>query len=200
MADQLTCFDDPATIQKNLVCLSALSKNLTGKLTLAKRTPQRCATPQCQTLKVVYRLQIQIDAHKCDREPQWDGRLVSQLVAALADDELGRGVHAGDFIWTCASFTVTGRMSGVTNVGTHRKPAFDDCQRCDETGVMEGRLCGQVTKARDERLLGSQVNAAYRIRFAPKSRDSRIAGTLEGVVIDRCRKPVIIVKRKPTPR
>ena len=56
-------------------------------------------------------------------------------------------------------------MSGVTNAGTHRLPAFKDCQKCDDRGVMEGRICGQIVSPNNPALNGCQVMAAYRIRF-----------------------------------
>jgi hypothetical protein len=93
---------------------------------------------------------------------------VGRLVTAFEIDGEHRGFHAGDFEWTVtAGLKVAGRMSGVTNVGTHREPPLKPCQKCDERGVMEGRLSGQVTTSQDPALNGCQVIAAYRIRFDP---------------------------------
>jgi hypothetical protein len=48
---------------------------------------------------------------------------VGRLVTAFEIDGEHRGFHAGDFEWTVtAGLKVAGRMSGVTNVGTHREP------------------------------------------------------------------------------
>jgi hypothetical protein len=111
---------------------------------------------------------------------------VGRLVTAFEIDGEHRGFHAGDFEWTVtAGLKVAGRMSGVTNVGTHREPPFKPCQKCDERGVMEGRLCGQVTTSQDPALKRCQVIAAYRIRFDPsrKGGNGDVEGTLEGLII-----------------
>src|SRR5262249_16994369 len=72
---------------------------------------------------------------------------------------------------------------------THREPAFRACQRCDERGVMEGRLCGEVVSAENRALRGCQVLGAYRIRFDPGASggEGEVAGTFEGVIICPCR-------------
>ena len=79
-------------------------------------------------------------------------------------------------------------MSGMTNVGTHRQPVFDPCQECHDPGYMEGRLCGRIVKADDQRLLGCQVVGAYRFRFDPSEgfQDTGIRGSLEGAVVCTC--------------
>lgn len=100
-----------------------------------------------------------------------------------------RGFHAADFVWFGAGgLKLEGRMSGVTNEGSHRLP-IKACQRCDDRGIMEGRLCGQVTTAPDPTLKGCQVIAAYRIKFDPSVRggSGRAVGTIEGVIISPCR-------------
>lgn len=80
-------------------------------------------------------------------------------------------------------------MSGVTNLGTHRKPVFDDCQPCGARGVMEGRLCGRVIESGPRELRGAQVIAAYRIRFRPTRGgiEGALAGVIEGVAMTVCR-------------
>src|SRR4051795_13609562 len=87
-----------------------------------------------------------------------------------------------------ASIQVTGRISAVTNVGTHRAPAFPECQKCDDRGVMEGRLCGQIASTSNPALNGCQIVAAYRIKFDSGSAGGTggVRGTLEGVVICSC--------------
>jgi len=82
-------------------------------------------------------------------------------------------------------------MSGVTNVGTHRYPAFPTTpavQACGSRGVMEGRLCGLIDRGPKE-LQGCRVQAAYRIRVKPTANGlpaQSVLGTLEGLVICGC--------------
>ena len=79
-------------------------------------------------------------------------------------------------------------MSGMTNEGTHREPAFDGCQKCGDIGVMEGRLCGRLVRASDPALIGAQVTAMYRFAFEPseKGGEGSLKGTIEGVVVRNC--------------
>ncbi len=53
---------------------------------------------------------------------------------------------------------------------------------------MEGRLCGRITRAQNEKLIGCRVVAAYRIQFEPSEgfQDTDVRGTLEGVVVCGC--------------
>lgn len=82
---------------------------------------------------------------------------------------------------------MVGRISGMTNVGTHREPAFfPACQRCDDTLVMEGRLCGSVVSSQDPRLKNSQVFGVYRIRLYSLTNASDVKGTFEGVLLRPC--------------
>lgn len=194
MATRFQCFDDPAIILKQPMCLSNLSKDLTGRLTRPRARRERCRTPACETLKTLQALELKLAPHlPCDAESnfQFSGKLVvKRLVSAFERDGGRRGFHSGDFTWTGAlGLKVAGRLSGVTNVGTHRKPAFTDCQTCDTRGVMEGKLCGRVVSSRDPTLRGAQVIAAYRVRFKPSEEGAQgdVRATLEGVVIRFCR-------------
>ena len=194
MATRFQCFDDPGTILKQPMCLSNLSKDLAGALKRPRPERQLCKTPPCQTLKTLQALELKVEVHRpCDAEPNFQlrGKLIApRLVSALDHDGGRRGFHSGDFTWTGAlGLKITGRLSGVTNVGTHRKPAFPDCQTCDARGIMEGKLCGRVVSSKDPSLKGAQVIAAYRIRFEPTEDGAQgdVRGTLEGVVIRFCR-------------
>jgi hypothetical protein len=187
------CLDDPATILQKEWCLSALSKDLTGDLKLGDSKAHQCHTPPCKTLKTVHVLKLKVVGHApCDSAPAkaLDGALtVDRLVTVFDQDGQHRGFHAGDFTWSGAGgLQVTGRMSGVTNAGTHRLPAFKDCQKCDDRGVMEGRICGQIVSPNNPPLNGCQVMAAYRIRFDTSATGGTgaVSGTLEGVIICSC--------------
>src|SRR5215510_12687489 len=132
MATRFQCFDDPPTILKQPLCLSNLSKDMKGVLRPGASRPQRCQTPPCETLKTVHALVLEVAPHRpCDAEInfQFGGKLtVARLVSAFERNGLGRGFHSGDFTWAAGpALKVAGRMSGVTNVGTHREPAFTDC-------------------------------------------------------------------------
>lgn len=193
MPRQVQCPDDPSTILRQAMCLSALSKDLKGQLRLNASRPRACENPPCKTLKTIHALKLEARAHRpCDSSmgKAFDGIiLVERLVTAFDQDGEHRGFHAGDFKWTGTGVRVVGRMSGVTNVGTHRRPAFKDCQSCDARGVMEGRLCGKVVVARDPALRDCQIMAAYRISFKPGAEGGNgpVVATLEGVIICPCR-------------
>lgn len=192
MSSEIQCFDDPESIREKRFCLNAVSKNVKGELELVDATDQKCEKPACGTLKTVHVFSATVDPAPCDSKlsAAFDGKLVvRQLVTAFDQDGMQRGFHAGDFEWSGASVRIAGRMSGMTNVGTHREPAFKPCQRCDTTGVMEGRLCGQVIDAKDEERRDCQIMAAYRLNFDPSTKGGggAIQGVIEGVSICLCR-------------
>jgi hypothetical protein len=193
MATNFICLDDPITIQQKGWCLTAVSKDTRGELTLADSKSHQCPNPSCKTLKTIHRLKVQVAAHPpCDSHAGalLDGTLVvEKLVTVFDQDGMHRGLHAGDFVWTgAAGVQVSGRLSGVTNVGTHRLAAFTDCQRCDQKGVMEGRLCGRIQSPNHPELNGCQVTAAYRITFDPSVTGGQgaVRGTMEGVILCPC--------------
>lgn len=121
-----------------------------------------------------------------------DGVLaVRRLVTAFVDGSgENRGLHTGALEWIGSDAQVRGTLSGTTNVGTHRQPAFDPCQECHAPGYMEGRLCGRVVKTRDNRLRGCQLTASYRLRFDPSEGaiDTGVTGTIEGLIVCSCGK------------
>lgn len=195
MAPQIQCFDDVSTIHRGEFCLNALSKNFEGKLIRTTADEHKCAEPECKTFTAVHRLLVKPRVNQpCDSRlaRPFGGTLeVARLVSALDQDGQHRGFHTGDFTWTgTGGVVVKGRMSGMTNVGTHRQPVFKDCQPCDARGVMEGRLCGPVVSAEDPALKGCHVIAAYRIKFDPSAhfQNTAISGVIEGVIICPCRK------------
>jgi hypothetical protein len=175
-----------------VVCLSELSKDLEGELRLLESEKERCKELDCTTLETVHQLELKVARHDCDSDvgSLLDGTLHSgDLVHKFKDgDGNRRGVHEGTFRWRGRGTLATGTLTGITNAGTHRKPAFDDCQRCDERGVMEGMLIGVIRRARDRRLIGCEVRAAYRLRFDPSEQggSGAISGTLEGALVCDC--------------
>ncbi|HZN10177.1 MAG TPA: hypothetical protein VFC61_00780 [Blastocatellia bacterium] len=194
MPNQVKCLDDPPTILQQSMCLSAVSKNMRGTLKLNVSQEHKCEDPPCKTLKTVHQLKLAPRANQpCDSRlarPFGGTIVVERLVTAFDEDGHHRGFHAGDFVWAgTAGVKVVGRLSGITNAGTHRRPVFDDCQPCDARGVMEGRLCGQVTAADDPALKNCQVMGAYRIKFDPSvtGGSGAVTGVLEGVIICPCR-------------
>jgi hypothetical protein len=188
--------DDAPSLWAKHICLDPVSKDIRGELGLLDRDLQKCERPPCETLKTDHSLKVRVGSHQpCDSE---HGRLldgvlfIRRLVTAWSSPSPeARGIHTGDFTWTdgaLGAFRIEGRMSGMTNVGTHREPAFDPCQKCQAPGFMEGRLCGRIVRAADKRLIDCQVVAAYRLRFDPSSGfgDSAVEGTMEGVVVCSC--------------
>jgi hypothetical protein len=189
-----SCLDEPGLILSQKMCLSVVSKNLKGSLTQTVQQPQACNQPPCKTLKTVHAVKVEVIPNTpCDSQisSRLNGVLrVDRLVTAYQANGNRRGFHAGDFLWLGAGVQVTGRMSGTTNVGTHRAPVFTPaCQRCDTTGVMEGRICGEITQSQVPELKGCQIVGSYRIKFDPSAgggSNQTITGVIEGVVICSC--------------
>jgi len=186
------CSASPAELAEAVVCLDELSKDAAGELTLLQSEVEPCRSLDCRTLRTEHLLRAELTSHRCDSElgTLFDGRLVCKDLTTLFVDGDGerRGTHAGTFAWKSSAGLVTGDLRGMTNEGTHREPAFDGCQSCDERGVMEGRLCGSLVRPADPRLTGAQVTAAYRIRFDPGADggEGAVRGTVEGVVVRSC--------------
>jgi hypothetical protein len=192
-----TCsaLEDPRELWQTRICLAAVSKDVRGDLRLLERDVQDCEDRECRTLKTDHMLKVEVSAHQpCDSDVarELDGVLyVRRLVTAFADGSgQNRGPHAGAFVWVGAGARVSGTLAGMTNVGTHREPAFDACQECHAPGYMEGRLCGAIVRAADPRLVGCTVTASYRFRFdaSEEAQDTALAGTIEGVVVAACSK------------
>ena len=189
------CLEDPRELWEKRICLAEISKDARGELRLLDRELEVCEERDCRTLKTDHMLKVEVVAHHpCDSavSAPLDGVLyVRRLITAFLDGSgENRGLHTGVFMWAGASARVEGTLSGVTNVGTHRQPVFDPCQECRAPGFMEGRLCGRIVKAEDDRLVGCNVTAAYRFRFdaSQGGQDTAIAGTIEGLVVCPCKK------------
>lgn len=184
------CFDDPKAILEKEFCVAAVSKDMKGDLKLADAKIKECKEPECRTLRSLHALNVKIVNTNCDspEAKHLQGAQSAKLMTAFQVDGMHRGFHSGDFTWTgVGGLTITGRMSGVTNVGTHRVP-IKACQKCGDRGIMEGKLCGEVIKAGDTKLKGCQVIAAYRIKFdpAPPGGSGAVVGTIEGVLVCFC--------------
>ena len=82
-----------------------------------------------------------------------------------------------------------GTLSGITNVGTHRKPVFDPaCQECHQPIFMEGRFCGLIRRAAADPALTHRLPGVRRLRLqfeelAAGTEHPRIQGVLEGLII-----------------
>lgn len=187
------CMDDPAKIFEALMCLNALSKNARGEFSPADAGLQICEEPSCKTLKTVQVFKVEVFGNpRCDSAlgALFDGVfLVEQFISAYEDgDGNNRGMHSGDFRWESSSVVAEGRISGVTNAGTHRPPVFDRCQPCDARGYMEGRFCGRVVDTRHAELEGCYLLDTYCFRFDPTRGgiDGATEGTFEGELICPC--------------
>jgi hypothetical protein len=186
------CDGGPEELAAALLCLDEVSKDLKGELDLLDAEERVCERWDCKTLVVQHLLRIEVMSHRCDSAlgAALDGMLLSRdLTTVYADGSgLRRGLHAGSFLWRTGIGILQGRLRGLTNEGTHREPAFRACQECDQVGVMEGRLCGRLVRAKDPELVGLQVSAAYRISFDASEQGGRggVAGTIEGVLVRSC--------------
>jgi len=193
-----TCSDNPATLWRLPACVGAVSKNLFANLRLERRERQRCADRRCVTLKTLHWLQLEMSPYECDSRigRRLTGLItVKRLVTAFDRNGIGRGVHSGDFVWTTpGAVEIAGRMSGITNAGLLRPPAFRRCEDCSQPLVLYGRLCGQVVKTPIAELRGCQVMAMYRIALDADENQATAGldqaggrGTLEGAVMCPCR-------------
>jgi hypothetical protein len=192
MATYDVCAAEPAELVLADLCLDELSKDAEGELVPLGAEPHDCPEHDCRTLTAEHALVLSLRQHACDSEigTLFDGRLVSKDLTTVFAQGSGerRGMHAGTFQWRSAAGIVVGHLSGMTNEGTHREPAFKACQTCDERGVMEGRFCGRLVRVRDPKLAGAQVFGAYRIAFdaSESGGTGGVRGTLEGVVVRGC--------------
>ena len=139
------CLEDPRELYNRRVCLYPVSKDIKGEFKLLDRDVQKCEEKKCVSLKADWLMKSELHSHKpCDSDAAQalDGVFhVRQLVNAFVDGSgENRGIHTGMFEWHGNGAVVRGSLSGVTNAGTHRKPAFDDCQKCHAPGYMEGHV------------------------------------------------------------
>jgi hypothetical protein len=189
------CADSARDILDHELCLSALSKNLEGELRLLHHERETCDKLDCVTLKTESYLVLEVKGNEpCDSRPGalLDGVIrVKDLAQAHEDGDVNRrGFHGGEFRWQGqGGLLAVGTLSGMTNAGILRDPVFEPaCERCDEHGVMTGRLCGVIRRSRENpRLVGCQVFGVYRLRFDPTEEGgSGVRGTFEGVVVCEC--------------
>jgi hypothetical protein len=189
-----TCFDDPKEILSSEVCVSSLSKDAHGETSLRSSSPHECKEARCVTLRTSAALKLVLTSNSpCDGLLGQDlsGNLsVDVLATAYEKDGLGRGVHAGDFLWTTAKGVgIQGRMSGITNAGLVRaKPFAPNVEKCISEGILVGRFCGQVTRTENPKLRGARIVATYRLKTtaSPKGETGTVVGTVEGVVVTPC--------------
>lgn len=187
------CLDNPEALLRSGVCLSTISKDVEGEIQLLENDVERCDEPRCETLKAATFLRLEVAAHdRCDAKvsSMLDGVFYVRDLAFVFDEATGegRGLHAGTFRWRGQGAIAEGTLSGVTNAGTHRPQAFDECQECRAVGFMEGRFCGSVLRAEAEELVGCWLAGAYRLRFDPSEEGPAggVSGVLEGALVCRC--------------
>jgi hypothetical protein len=183
----------PALLDR-IVCVSSLSKDLEGELRRQESEQEECSGLRCKTLQTVHVLDLRMSSHAdCDSPVarRLDGAIRSDdLVHKFKDgDGRQRGIHQGSFRWTGRGTLITGTLQGITNAGTHRQPAFSDCQRCESPGVMEGLMLGTILRVVNKRLIGCRIEAAYRLHFDASSEggEGAVTGSLEGAIVCDCR-------------
>jgi hypothetical protein len=189
-----TCFDDPEQILSSQTCVSSLSKDAHGETELRSSASRECKETKCITLRTNALLKVSLTSNApCDGliSQEVSGSLsVDALATAYEKDGLGRGVHAGDFVWTAVKgVELRGRLSGITNAGLVRaKPFTPNVEKCVSEGILVGRLCGQVTKTENPKLRGARVVATYRLKTTAtaKGETGKVIGTVEGVVVTPC--------------
>jgi len=60
------CFDDPEGILTKPFCVSALSKDLKGKMPLRSSKKQECKEPKCVTLRTLHEMKSTVKGTNCD--------------------------------------------------------------------------------------------------------------------------------------
>lgn len=188
---RVTCPDDPRLMLEQRTCVTALSKTLEGRIGQPEPERRQCDEPACLTLTSRQMLELEARPFECDADPvQLHGVLrVIDLIHVFDTSAEQRGFHSGDFRWESDRTLVFGRMSGITNAGTHHRPVLD-CQECKAPGVLQGRLCGSIARTDDPALRGAHVFANYVLRVDDLAGDGipeqRVLGTLEGVLVQGC--------------
>jgi len=183
--------DDPCTMLRRQVCLAAVSKDVEGEFGDPESERRGCREPECVTVTTVQSVTLRLASNQdCDRVLELDGVIeVRDLEHVFDGDGTGRGMHSGGLRWSSSAGLILGHLSGITNAGTHRAPAFSECQRCQDP-VLEGQLCGTVCRPRDPRFADCQVFGSYRLRIDPSPggiQGQRVRGTVEAVLVCPCR-------------
>jgi len=188
-------YDKPATLKSSKLCLNAVSKDILEGVLSLREQAKDCTSKTCKTIKLIHSLKLPVRTHApCDSKTALplDGTIeVKELVTEEIAETPGRGIHSGDCVWTGNNIVVKGTLNGFINIGPHRKPFISNAaceQLCTPRLVMEGRLNGKITEAKDQSLVGCEVLVAYRLRLnnietAPQA---VVSGTLEGVIVCPC--------------
>jgi hypothetical protein len=202
MDARLRCPDDPAEVYEKNVCLHAASKDAKGDLRPLERKDDECPPERCHTLKTIHLLYLGVDPsgpeQGCDSQESaaLNGRFyVRDLAHVFTDgDPTRRGFHAGTFRWIGNAATATGRVSGISNAGTHRKDPFEPCQRCHAPRVDGGPLLRHDQPGGRRPLVGCQLIGTYRFRMEPSAfeQGGSVVGTLEGLIVCACAGKVCI--------
>jgi hypothetical protein len=203
----MDCKDSPSYILGQPMCLEPFSKNAErGELRLVlDGPPEFCGERrECYSYKTIHQLSLDIspneqDNQYCNIGDRLNGWLyVCNLVHAFSSIQpTTRGFHGGNFTWidTTNGVLGEGRLSGITNAGTHRLPlpppdgCEQSCQKCYAPGFMDGRFCGTIRRSSaDPSLLGCQIVGMYKLRFEGTLKHDRntVNGVLEGVVVFEC--------------
>jgi hypothetical protein len=191
---RVKCPDDPRLMLEQRTCLTPLSKTMAGRVGRPEPERRECDDPPCLTLTTRQELELELRGFDCEDPGAAAASLlgvirVVDLVHVFDGSGDGRGFHSGDFRWESQRTLVLGRMSGITNAGTHHPPVLD-CQECRAPGFLQGRLCGSIARAEDPALRGAHVFANYVIRAGDLAGDGlpeqRVEGTLEGLLVQGC--------------
>jgi hypothetical protein len=168
------CSATPAELFAAEVCLYERSEDAEGRLSRPEGQQHVCPEDGCRTLTTDQDLELSLRPHDCDSDVGrlFDGELRSVDLATVYVDGDGtrRGMHTATFPRRSQIGLVQGTLAGLTNEGTHRAPVFDECQRCSETGVMEGRLCGRLVRSVEPRLAVPRWSLPTTCASTPRAR------------------------------
>jgi hypothetical protein len=178
---------DPTHHYKEPICMIRVSKDWNGEIMVPEEDTQRCSDPRCTTVKGLIKIESTVQRHRrCDSVAAGglDGDIAGLFAFNHIDSGHGRGYHIGKIDWLGGGSKLIGRMTGITNAGTHRLPLMQ-CERCEEPGHMEGCLEAVVVVGQHK---GCRLIATYAIEFDPgvTPQPTAFRGTLEGVLICDC--------------
>jgi M6 family metalloprotease-like protein len=165
-------------------CLIGLSQNVNGVVQSAR---EESARSQCKTSAVVDPVELKLVASGGFNNTLFDGEIMMFDLrhVLLSHGRDAAGFNRGRFQWKSASGSALGTVDGLTNVGTHHKPALlGAVENSDLADHWELSLQGIVVEGA---MTGARIAAVLVIDVDHSSpQKSVVTGTLEGVVKKMC--------------
>jgi len=214
--------DNPSIVATEKLCIRRMSKDLVDGTMKRLSESRACTDTACLTMTRKFSLHYPAPRGVWNSSPCDEGAAVVAALGTQASPgsfsadfvtvsqgtgdksarDKARGFHVGTFTWSGPTgLSVTGSLSGMTNVGTVRgggnpfgnlpAPCDKKCsETCDASGWMQGRL--EASFQFKQRAY--KMTAVYRILYDPAvnenvSGECNSHGVVEGVVVEACSKP-----------